>query len=230
MASSIQLFNYEENLKVNLQGRKTMKSIYWVIIFVGIFLFLPAHSIIANITNPSFADEDSDGIIDGWTHSDFVWAYTTGSVQFAPDPDRQQKDSYLWQAFPLDPGSEILSFSGNISVPNETGIFTAALLDPEGGHLAGFPDPFFTISSEDIPSDEDNLDFTCSLDVSGLSGQQVKLVFNLNNDYLSANDSYVVLSNLGVSTNVQVIPVPGAVALGGIGVTLVGWLRRRRIL
>jgi hypothetical protein len=162
-----------------------MKSIYWVIIFVGIFLFLPAHSIIANITNPGFTEGD-DGL-DGWTHSDFVWAWTTGSVQFAPDPDRQQNDSYLWQAFTLDPGSEKLSFSGNISVPNETGIFTAALLDSGGGPLAGFPDPFFTISSEDIPSDENDLDFTCSLDVSGLSGQQVKLVFNLNNDYAGAS-------------------------------------------
>lgn len=194
---------------------KMKRNIYLIAVFVGIIFFLPAHSAIAGIINPGFTEGD-DGL-DGWTHNDFVGAWTTGSVQFAPDPDRQQNDSYLWQAFTLDPGSKTLSFNGEISVPSETGIFTAALLDPvTGDPLVPSVDGqghFFKISSEQIPVGQDNLDFTCSLDVSSLSGQEVKLVFNLNNDYLNASDSYVVLSNL----NLTVIPEPATICILGLG-------------
>ena len=65
-----------------------MKNIFLVIIFVGIFLFLPAHSAIANITNPDF-DVNEYGLIDKWTYNDLVSAYTPGSVQFSPDDGRE---------------------------------------------------------------------------------------------------------------------------------------------
>ena len=45
-------------------------------------------------------------------------------------------------------------------------------------------------------------------------------------DYLNA----MIFDNLEWSSSVAVVPVPGAILLGGIGVTLVGWLRRRRAL
>jgi len=207
-----------------------MKNIHRVIIFVGIFLFLPAHSIIANITNPGFDDADEDGVIDGWANNELVSAFTPGSVQFSPDDEEPlNHDSLLSQVFTFDPESQTLSFSVTLSYSIETGVFTAALLDPDTEvplvYLPEDPDHFFTISSDQVPPGEER-DFPCSLDISGLRGQQVKLVFDLNNDYLGMFDSYAILHDLHIS----VIPVPGAVVLGGIGACIVGWLRRRRSL
>jgi len=208
-----------------------MRNIFLMFIFAGVFLFLPAHSIIANITNPGFDDADEDGVIDGWVHNEFVsaWPSPSGSARFSPDEDRLNKDSLLSQVFTIDPESQTLSFSVTLSYSIETGVFTAALLDPDTEvPLVYLPEDlghFFTISSDQVPPGEER-DFPCSLDISGLRGQQVKLVFDLDNDYLGMFDSYAILHNL----DIQVIPVPGAVALGGIGVCLVGWLRRRRTL
>lgn len=191
-------------------------KIYLIAVFVGIMLFMPTYSAMAGIVNSDFTQGD-DGL-DGWTHNEFVEAWNPGAVWFMPDTYDTIHDATMSQVFTLDPGSTWLSFDGSIGDFSETGVFTAALLDSGGGSLAGFPDPFFSISSDEVIYGK-YLDFTCSLDVSSLSGQEVKLVFNLNNDYLDTTDPSVILSNL------TIVPEPATMALLGLGGLL---LRRKR--
>jgi hypothetical protein len=203
-----------------------MKNIFLMSIFVGVFLFLPAGSATANITNPDFSDglnnweRNDDDLVSAVDYPD---ASSGKAAHFLPDYRNINPLSSLSQVFWLDLDSKTLSFDVDISLV-ESGIFKAALLDLEGKSLVDTVDGtnFFTISSDGKPSGDKELD------VSKLGVKRVELVFNLYND--NDFDTEAWLYNLGISKDIQVIPVPGAVVLGGIGVAFVGWLRRRRTL
>jgi len=56
------------------------------------------------------------------------------------------------------------------------------------------------------------------------------LIYTTRNTWNGSSWSYQPNAEYWTPTRADVIPAPGAILLGGIGVALVGWLRRRRAL
>ena len=99
--------------------------------------------------------------------------------------------------------------------PPETDIFTASLNNGT---------PFYTLSSTDlIAAGVTSFAQTFTYDVSSFIGAgPVKLEFNLAHDYTDVWDTTVLLDN------VELVPIPGALVLGTLGLGLAGWKLRRR--
>lgn len=193
------------------------------------FIFASAHSLNAGLTNGDFSADLSIG----WTiESGYVDWWLDSSARLAPDYDEDTyfQHSTLSQVFMMDAGSQLLSFDLTMETGSgETDVFTAYLLNP----LTSSPlisivgkDYFFSMSSDGDIEDEivSVTGDTIWLNVSGLAGSNVKIVFDLEHDYGDDVDTYAFLDNV----NVSLIPAPCAFVLGSIGVGFVAWLRRRR--
>ena len=205
----------------------------------AVLVLISIQTALADVTNGDFSEDFT-----GNTDPTLGWVVTTGSAAGPVDwggesidpivapaaffkPDGAAVNSTLSQTITVDPSFTVLSFDIRmvtewigIGPPQpETDDFTTSL----GGVL------LYTLSSSTLvvaeaPSPPDLIDFadTVNLDVS--TGT-FDLVFNLAHDHTDNWETTVLLDN------VRLVPVPGAVVLGSLGLGFTGWrLRKRRLL
>ena len=193
---------------------------------------------------PSFAGQTSPvPVPSGWTAADF-WGDLTDPTTIPPSVDvsgfggtilsitatgtwghdpawTSGPDGYSNQD-PTHPQYEAFGISGINNTPLNAllGVFLTddAPLPPAPARLIG------GTSDMTSPLRQQMFAIGSSLYNITIPSGATRLFFGLNNGYEWTN-------NVGeLEVTVTPIPAPGAILLGGIGVGLVGWLRRRRAL
>ena len=175
----------------------------------------------------------NDGL-NGWHPSGNVTDGTDGETGFAFfSGENYNGNSSLWQEFILPDDALSLSFELKPVSAGEPGcdIFTASLLPGNSN--------FYFWSNEGggtgtQRTDAEVIDLggdwrRITLNVSSLHGQGVHLAFNLSSDDDDV-PTWVSLDNIVVSCSLSVVPAPGALFLALTGASIVGWLRRTKIL
>jgi hypothetical protein len=187
---------------------------------------------------PTLQNGDFSGGLTGWTVE--YGTVTDGGGYALFQEDTASLSSTLTQTFNLPVGSQTLSF--DVWMSSVTGgdydpfawpdAFTASLLDPVTFAPLIFNPGFNEFYYLDNTGVEQTVGAvsgnTVTLDVSALAGQDVFLSFDLWGS-LDGMQTTVGLDNVNVS-GVNVVPAPGALLLGSIGVGLVSWLRRSKVV
>jgi hypothetical protein len=209
-----------------LLRKRDNENFFLTSIFVGIFLFLPARSATANITNGTFDTDLSDWTPQGpvdWIEDEVEGG---GMAKFS-STIVDKRNSSLSQPFTLEKDSKTLSFFVEMdTLASETDEFTASL---DGG------EPFYSWNSSYVEVFDETIVWrteitdnsrivNLNLDVSLLTGSHT-LAFNLYNDYEDYVDTYIYIDNV----NVSVIPSPDSLILCCIG-SLSFLLFRRKVL
>lgn len=209
-----------------------MSKTYFVLLSCIILLTCQVSQAGFTIVNGDF----SDGL-NGWTVDSGNVSDGGGFALFEEHPTLIL--STLFQEFTLPTGVQSLSFdvtlsavAGGVSDPFAfSDSFTASLLDPVtlDPLIAnpGFSDFYFQDNTgfEDTIASVSGNHITLDLFGLGLDGLDAALYFDL----IGSDDGFLTSVSID-NVQVSVIPVPGALLLGSIGVGLVGWLRRRGIM
>lgn len=128
---------------------------------------------------------------------------------FAMTPEYPLTFDYFWDSRDFKPFGD----TAELSVYSGIGLEGPLVSTVELGCVNTDPQDYYGTAWE-----------TWSLSVA--SAGMYTVVFEVRNSLDSIKDSYVGIDNV----RLDVIPEPGAILLGGIGIGLVGWLRRRRTL
>jgi len=211
-----------------------------IIICALAILITPFYNVKAALTNGSFETGD----LTGWTavlpiggsasavtgHSDLggtgttSWVPTDGSYFALLKTDGPGSLTRLYQTFTV-PAHFTLTFdyfwdSGDWVPFNDSATGMLLMGAGTGGPIVS------TLFSNSINTDPANYWGTpwTSVSYQFATGGTYTILIEVSNGLDSILDSYVGIDNF------EVIPVPGAILLGGIGIGLVGWLRRRKTL
>jgi len=202
------------------------------LVFVAVICILGISPVLAALTNGNFEDG-----LNNWNPAGSIslrFNSETGTNFVVFEGSESSLTSTLTQGFTLDAGTQFLSFEMMLFPPEGdpgTDVFTASLFG------AGFTDPVFYSLDDETPQNEftslattvvnSGGRKTVTLDVSSLTAGGDTLV-TLEFKLLSDDDGLVSTVELyEVSDSaVSVVPVPGAFALGLIGIGAVGLTRK----
>jgi hypothetical protein len=168
---------------------------------------------VAQLTNGDFSNGLNDWVVESGTVTDGD-GYAFFEQGVFGDP------AILSQEFTIPDGALMLTFDVNMVSKYEGG--PGPETDKFTAYLYPDVEEFFSMDNEGFVGFDSR---TVNLDVSGFSGMNAYLVFELTSDITDGVLATVSLDNV----NISVIPAPGALLLAFVGTGLVGWLRRRGI-